>query len=95
MYFRHSKVQSIGSIRKPSNDPPAQSDNPNDSLYQLQMKNDGLVEKIVCLTYENGQLLSATDQAVWRLTVLRLTTITYSGSKSKAELILANLWLPP
>jgi hypothetical protein len=53
-----TKVQSIGSTHKPSNDPPAQSDDPSDSLYQLQTKSDDLAEKICLLTYENGQLLS-------------------------------------
>ena len=53
-----TKVQPIGSTHKPSNDPPAQSDDPNDSLYQLQMKNNDLTEKIVLSTYANGQLLS-------------------------------------
>ena len=58
MYFRRSKVQSIRSTHKPSNDPPDQSNNPNDSLYQLQMKNNDLLDKIVLLTYKNGQLFS-------------------------------------
>ena len=53
-----TKVQLIGSTHKPSNDPPAQLDDPNDSLYQLRKKNDDLMEKIVLLTYKNGQLLS-------------------------------------
>ena len=53
-----TKVQSIGSTHKPSNDPPAQSDNLNDSHYQLQMKNDDVVKKIALLTYKNEQLLS-------------------------------------
>jgi hypothetical protein len=47
-----TKVQLIGSTHKPSNDPPAQLDDPNDSLYQLQKRNDDLVEKIVLLTYK-------------------------------------------
>jgi hypothetical protein len=40
------------------NDPPAQSDDSNDSLYQLQKINDDLLEKVGLLTHENGHLLS-------------------------------------
>ena len=53
-----TKVESIERTQKPTKDPPAQSDDSNDSLYQLQKINDDLLEKVGLLTYENGHLLS-------------------------------------
>jgi len=53
-----TNVESIERIHKPMNDPPAQSDDSNDSLYQLQKINDDLEKKTGLLTYENGQPLS-------------------------------------
>jgi hypothetical protein len=53
-----TKVESIERTQKPMNDPPAQSDDSNDSLYQLQKINDDLEEKTGLLTYENERPLS-------------------------------------
>jgi len=53
-----TKAESIERTHKPMNDPPAQSDDSNDSLYQLQKINDDLLEKVGHLTHENGHLLS-------------------------------------
>ncbi len=57
-----TKVESVEWTHEPSNDPPAQSDDSKDNLYQLQKINDDLAEKIDHLTYENGQLLSKCQQ---------------------------------
>ena len=53
-----TKVESIERTQNSMNDPPAQSDDSNDSLYQLQKINDDLEEKTGLLTYENERPLS-------------------------------------
>ena len=53
-----TKIELIERTHKPANDPPAQSDDSKDSIYQLQKINDDLEDKVGHLTYENGQLLS-------------------------------------
>ncbi len=57
-----TKVKLNERTHKPNNDPPAQSGDSKDSLYQLQKKNDDLAEKINLLTHENGQLLYKCQQ---------------------------------